>query len=223
MPPAQFGGGGDMQRIEQTALITGSTDGVGRRIAQRLGRSGATVLIHGRDQARAESLLAEIRNAGGVGAFYPADFSSLSEVRALAATVQRDHDRLDILINNAGIGIGGGVRQLSRDGHELRLAVNYLSGFLLTRLLLPFLTASHPARIVHVASVGQQAIDLADVMLTHGYSGRRAYCQSKLAQIIFTFDLARELDGSGVTATCLHPATYMGDGARGWRRADEHR
>jgi NAD(P)-dependent dehydrogenase (short-subunit alcohol dehydrogenase family) len=112
---------------------------------------------------------------------------------------------------------------LSRDGHELRLAVNYLSGFLLTRLLLPFLTASHPARIVHVASVGQQAIDLADVMLTHGYSGRRAYCQSKLAQIMFTFDLARELDGSGVTATCLHPATYMGDGARGWRRADEHR
>ncbi len=98
---------------------------------------------------------------------------------------------------------------MSRDGYELRFAVNYLAGFLLTRRLLPLLKAGGPARIVNVSSVGQQPIDFSDVMLTRGYSGVRAYCQSKLAQIMFTFDLAEELAGSGVTANCLHPATYM--------------
>jgi NAD(P)-dependent dehydrogenase (short-subunit alcohol dehydrogenase family) len=216
-----------MELKEKTVLITGSTDGVGRRVAERLGRSGATLLVHGRDQARAEILLSEIRRLGGAGTFYPADFSSLVEVRAFAASVQRDHGHLDILINNAGIGVGGSIRQVSRDGHELRFAVNYLSGFLLTRLLLPLLKTSRAARIVNVASVGQQPIDFADVMLTRGYSGRRAYCQSKLAQIMFTFDLARELDGSGVTANSLHPATYMdtamvrGDGISPMSTVDE--
>lgn len=193
------------------ALITGSTDGVGRRVAERLGDMGATVLVHGRDRARAERLLAEIRQAGGVAAFYPADFSSLSEIRTLAEAVRHDHGRLDILVNNAGIGVGkhSSGRETSRDGHELRFAVNYLSGFALTRLLLPLLKASSPSRIVNVASVGQQPIDFGDVMLTRGYSGTRAYCQSKLAQVMFTLDLAQELEGSGVTANCLHPATYM--------------
>jgi NAD(P)-dependent dehydrogenase (short-subunit alcohol dehydrogenase family) len=198
-----------MKRKTGTVLITGSTDGVGRRVAERLARADATILVHGRDAARAESLVGEIRKAGGVGMFYPGDFSSLSKVRALAEAVRRDHDRLDILVNNAGIGVGGPDRQVSEDGQELRFAVNYLSGFLLTRLLLPLLKASRPARIVNVASVGQQPIDFADVMLARGYSGRRAYCQSKLAQIMFTLDLAHELEGSGVTTTCLHPATYM--------------
>src|SRR5216684_5525992 len=160
----------------KTVLITGSTDGVGRRVAERLAQVGTTVLIHGRDHARAERLLAEIRNAGGTGAFYPADLSSLSEVRSLAEALRRDHGRLDILINNAGIGVGrrGSGRQASQDGHELRFAVNYLSGFLLTRLLLPLLKATGTARIINVSSVGQQPIDFADVMLTHGYSGTRA-------------------------------------------------
>ncbi|MBB3214201.1 NAD(P)-dependent dehydrogenase (short-subunit alcohol dehydrogenase family) [Herbaspirillum sp. Sphag1AN] len=196
---------------EKTILITGSTDGVGRRVAQRLAKSGATLLIHGRNRARAEGLLTEIRNSGGSGTFYPADFSSLSQVRALAEAIRRDHDHLDVLINNAGIGVGvpGSSREVSRDGYELRFAVNYLSGFLLTRLLLPILQQSHSARIVNVASIGQQSIDFADIMLTNGYSGARAYCQSKLAQIMFSFDLARELDGSGIPANSLHPATYM--------------
>jgi NAD(P)-dependent dehydrogenase (short-subunit alcohol dehydrogenase family) len=125
--------------------------------------------------------------------------------------VQQATRRLDLLINNAGIGSGGsqGTRQTSADGYELRFAVNYLSGFLLTHLLLPLVRTSTPARIVNVSSLGQQAIDFADVMLTHGYSGSRAYCQSKLAQIMFTIDLARELYGSGVTVNALHPATYM--------------
>jgi NAD(P)-dependent dehydrogenase (short-subunit alcohol dehydrogenase family) len=195
----------------KTVLITGSTDGVGRRVAARLARSGATVLVHGRDQARADKLIAEVEHSGGKATFYRSDFSSLSEVHLLAEQVQRDHARLDILLNNAGIGAGqrASRRQTSRDGHEMRFAVNYLSGFLLTRLLLPLLKASGSARIVNVASAGQQPIDFDDVMLTKNYSGTRAYCQSKLAQIMFTFDLANELEGSSVTATCLHPASYM--------------
>src|SRR5215475_11775067 len=197
---------------DKTVLVTGSTDGVGRLVARRLADQGARVLIHGRNRARGEQLLKEIRAAKrGSAAFLPADFSSLAEVRRLAGAVHRECDRLDILINNAGIGSGGsaGKREVSQDGHELRFAVNYLAGFLLTRVLLPLLMLAKPARIVNVSSLGQHPIDFDDVMLTRGYSGSRAYAQSKLAQIMFTFDLAQELEASNVTANCLHPATYM--------------
>jgi NAD(P)-dependent dehydrogenase (short-subunit alcohol dehydrogenase family) len=133
------------------------------------------------------------------------DLASLSAVRALADQVP---DRLDVLVNNAGIGFAGG-RQQSDDGYELRFAVNYLAGFLLASLLRDRLAASAPARIVNVASAGQQAIDFDDVMLEQGYDGARAYRQSKLAQIMHAFDLAEELASSSVTATALHPATFM--------------
>jgi NAD(P)-dependent dehydrogenase (short-subunit alcohol dehydrogenase family) len=194
-----------------TILITGSTDGVGRRVAQRLAAPGTTLLIHGRNADRAGMLVDEVRKAGGAASFYIADLSSLSEVRRLAELIQRDHQRLDVLINNAGIGTsnGGRTRQVSTDGHELRFAVNYLSGFLLTHLLLPLLKGSAPSRIVNVSSLGQQAIDFDDVMLAHDYTGIRAYCQSKLAQILFTVDLAQQLEASAVSVNCLHPATYM--------------
>jgi len=200
-----------MDMSDKTILITGSTDGVGRRVAEKLAATGACVLVHGRNAARAENLVARIRDAGGKAAFHLADLSSLDEVRTLADTIERNHERLDILINNAGIGTGGSDagRKTSRDGYELRFAVNYLAGFLLTRRLLPLLRASGPARIVNVSSAGQQPIDFSDIMLTRGYSGVRAYCQSKLAQIVFTFDLAEELMGTGITVNCLHPATYM--------------
>ena len=195
----------------KTALVTGSTDGVGRLVAERLGKAGARVLVHGRDRERGERVAADIRAGGGAAEFLMADLSSLAEVLRLADAVARTTGRLDILINNAGIGSGGpgGRRQVSADGHELRFAVNYLAGFLLTHLLLPLIKDSAPARIVNVSSLGQQAIDFDDVMLTRGYSGGRAYCQSKLAQIMFTIDLAKVLDGTGVTVTALHPATYM--------------
>jgi NAD(P)-dependent dehydrogenase (short-subunit alcohol dehydrogenase family) len=192
-----------------TVLVTGSTDGVGRLVARRLGNAGARVVVHGRDADRGAQVVADIERAGGAATFLRADLASLAEVRDLAAAVRHTTDRLDILINNAGIGTAGGVRQESADGFELRFAVNYLAGFLLTSLLLPLLRAGEPARIVNVSSAGQQAIDFADVMLTRGYSGARAYCQSKLAQVMFTFDLAEKLAGTSVTATCLHPATYM--------------
>ena len=191
----------------KTALVTGSTDGVGRLVARRLGEAGARVLVHGRDAERGERVVADIENAGSAANFFKADLASLAEVRRLAVMVGNTADRLDILINNAGIGTAGGMRQESADGFELRFAVNYLAGFLLTSLLLPMLQESAPARVVNVSSAGQQAIDFADVMLTRGYSGARAYCQSKLAQIMFTFDLAENLAGTGVSATCLHPAT----------------
>ena len=201
-----------MNLEDKTVLVTGSTDGVGRLVARRLADEGARVLIHGRDRLRGEQLLDQIRAAErGSAAFLPTDFSSLAEVRRLAGVVRQNCDRLDILINNAGIGSGSsaGNRQTSEDGHELRFAVNYLSGFLLTRLLLPLMMLGKPARIVNVSSLGQHPIDFDDVMLIHGYSGSRAYAQSKLAQIMFTFDLAGELDPATVTANCLHPATYM--------------
>src|SRR5262249_13229320 len=155
---------------------------------------------------RAEGLLAQMRAKGNAkGRFYLADFASLAEVRKLAHVIAQDHPRLHVLVNNAGIGSAGrqGRRETSRDGYELRFAVNYLAGFLLTGLLLPLLKASAPARIVNVASLGQQALDFEDVMLTRFYDGGRAYSQSKLAQIMFTLDLARELKGSGVSVTCL--------------------
>jgi NAD(P)-dependent dehydrogenase (short-subunit alcohol dehydrogenase family) len=195
----------------KTALITGSTDGVGRVVGKRLGEAGVRILVHGRDRERGERLVAEIEQGGGAAEFLAADLSALAQVRRLAEAVRQRTDRLDILINNAGIGTGGpgAPRQTSADGHELRFAVNYLAGFLLTRLLLPLIKQSAPARIVNVASAGQQPIDFADVMLTRGYSGTRAYCQSKLAQIMFTVDLASELQGTGVTVNALHPATYM--------------
>lgn len=194
----------------RTALVTGATDGVGRVVAGALARDGWRVLVHGRDRQRGEALVREIGQAGNA-TFLPADLASLAEVRRLAGDVLKATDRLDLLINNAGIGTAGNApgRQTSADGHELRFAVNYLAGFLLTYLLLPLLKASAPARIVNVASAGQQAIDFSDVMLTRRYSGVTAYCQSKLAQIMFTVDLADELKGSGVIANALHPSTYM--------------
>jgi NAD(P)-dependent dehydrogenase (short-subunit alcohol dehydrogenase family) len=195
----------------KTALVTGSTDGVGRVVAERLAAGGWRVFVHGRDRGRGESLVANIKADGGDAEFLPADLSAMAEVRRLADAVRQATPRLQLLINNAGLGSGVSrtVRQTSADGHELLFAVNYLAGFLLTHLLLPLLRNSAPARIVNVASLGQQAIDFGDVMLAHGYSGSRAYCQSKLAQILFTIDLADELAGSGVSVNALHPATYM--------------
>jgi NAD(P)-dependent dehydrogenase (short-subunit alcohol dehydrogenase family) len=196
----------------KTILVTGSTDGVGRVVAQKLANSGAHIVVHGRNQDRGERLVDSIQTAQRVAAtFYRADFAALAEVRRLADEIHQNFSRIDVLINNAGIGSGGrdAPRQMSIDGYELRFAVNYLSGFLLTRLLLPLLIKSRPARIINIASLGQHPIDFNDLMLTHGYSGSRAYAQSKLAQIMFTFDLAQELEVSNVTANCLHPATYM--------------
>lgn len=195
-----------------SALVTGATDGLGRALAEQLAARGGGVIVHGRDPERTERAVAEIKAATGNQNVRPAlaELSVLAEVRGLAEQVA-DLD-LDLLVSNAGIGgdvPGGGQRQVSADGYELRFAVNYLAGYLLTRLLLPTLRKATAARIVQVSSAGQAPIDFDDVMLERSYSPRQAYCQSKLAQIMFTFDLAAELVGTGVTANALHPATFM--------------
>jgi NAD(P)-dependent dehydrogenase (short-subunit alcohol dehydrogenase family) len=198
---------------QQTILITGATDGLGRHLAEHLAHSGARLLLHGRDAGRGAEALRAIRAATGNERleFVQADFASLAEVREMAAKLASKLERLDTLVNNAGVGSGrrGAPRALSRDGIELRFAVNYLAPFVLTRALLDLLQRSAPARIVNVASAGQQALDFDDLMLERGYSGWRAYCQSKLAQILFTFDLAEALRGTGVTVNCLHPSSLM--------------
>jgi NAD(P)-dependent dehydrogenase (short-subunit alcohol dehydrogenase family) len=199
---------------EQVVLVTGATDGLGKAVATELAERGATLLLHGRDETRladtAERIRAETQNDRLHT--YRADFSSLDEVGGMAGLIVRDQDRIDVLVNNAGIGTtlpGDGERLESRDGHELRFAVNYLAHFLLTRRLLSMIVSSAPARIVNVSSAGQAPIDFDDVMLERAYDGVQAYCQSKLAQVMLTFDLAEELRDQRVIVNCLHPATYM--------------
>jgi NAD(P)-dependent dehydrogenase (short-subunit alcohol dehydrogenase family) len=195
-------------------LITGATDGLGRGVAERLAGEGAAVHLHGRDSDRLAHTAEAIRESTGNERLttHLADLSSLEQVRSLADDVVASTDELHVLINNAGIGSGKPdltTRQESADGYELRFAVNYLATFVLTRRLLPLLERSAPARIVNVASLGQAPIDFDDPQIEHGYSGSRAYAQSKLAQITFGFELADRLDGRDVTVNSLHPATYM--------------
>jgi NAD(P)-dependent dehydrogenase (short-subunit alcohol dehydrogenase family) len=193
-----------------TALVTGSTDGLGREVALRLAALGATVIVHGRNRERGEETVRAIREAGGDAVFYRADLASLAEVRELAATIEANHESLGLLINNAGIWTdGSNERRTSPDGHELVFAVNYLAPYVLSRKLLPLLRKEAPARIVNVSSVAQQPIDFDDPMLSRAYSASRAYAQSKLAIVMLTLDLAAELPPAEITANALHPATLM--------------
>jgi NAD(P)-dependent dehydrogenase (short-subunit alcohol dehydrogenase family) len=201
--------------IEDTiALVTGATDGLGRTVARELAARGATVLVHGRDPRRLADTVDALRAETANERIEPqlADFAELAQVAALADAVERSVPALHLLINNAGIGSGlpdGRGRQESRDGHELRFAVNYLAPFLLTERLLDLLLRSAPARIVNVASLGQYPIDFDDPMLTRAYDGSRAYSQTKLAQIIHTADLAARLPADELTVNSLHPGTFM--------------
>ena len=195
--------------VDATILVTGATDGLGKRVARELAGMGATVLLHGRSPERLGATLEELRRETGsekLGS-YVADLSSLGEVRGMAERVLSEHDRLDVLVNNAGI--ISRERENSEDGHELTFAVNHLSHFLLTGLLLPLLRESAPSRIVNVASAGQSPIDFGDPMLEKGYDAMGAYTRSKLAQVLFTFELAGRLRDSGVTVNALHPASLM--------------
>jgi NAD(P)-dependent dehydrogenase (short-subunit alcohol dehydrogenase family) len=199
---------------QQTILVTGATDGLGRALAAKLASAGATVLVHGRDQTRGRETVQEISDRTGNRNVHwlRADLASLEEVQGLADQVIAEFGEVHGLVNNAGIGTtlpGDGHRMESQDGYELRFAVNYLAGYVLTKKLLALLKRSAPSRIVNVSSAGQAPIDFGDVMLERHYDGVQAYCQSKLAQVMFTFDLAQELDPAAVTANCLHPGTYM--------------
>lgn len=201
----------DSQRI---VLVTGSTGGLGREVARALAALGDHVIIHGRDSGRGEALATEINDAGpGSARFYRADFGSLDEVRMLASEITRDYSRLDVIVNNAGIAlIKSPARRLSEDGYELHFQVNYLSGFLLTDLLLPLLEKSPAPRIVNVSSGAADPLDFDNLMLENDYSPWRAYGQSKLAQVMYTIELSDRLSSKNVIVNALHPATFMDTG-----------
>ena len=191
----------------KTVLITGGTGGIGRAAAIGLASLGARVAITGRDRGRADAAAGEIARASGNPAIdvFVADLSSQAEVRRMAGEVRAAYPRLDVLLNN----VGGfwAHRHVTADGLEHTFALNHLAPFLLTNLLLDRLIASAPARVVTVSSgaQGMGAIDFDDLMGEPTYSGQRAYNQSKLANVMFTYELARRLEGTGVTATALHP------------------
>ncbi|MFH9610912.1 SDR family NAD(P)-dependent oxidoreductase [Streptomyces sp. NPDC017448] len=189
-----------------TILITGASDGLGRALAEDLAADGHRLLLHGRNPQR----LAQVAAVTG-GETFTADLSSLAATKQLAADIRARHRGLDVLVNNAGVGFEGGstLRETSADGYELRLAVNYLAPVLLTRELLPLLREGTAARVVNVASVGQQLLDFDDPQHEQHFTQADAYCRSKLALISHTVDLAEELAASGITANAVHPATFM--------------
>jgi NAD(P)-dependent dehydrogenase (short-subunit alcohol dehydrogenase family) len=190
------------------ALITGSTSGLGREVALRLADAGAHVIVHGRNPDRGAEVVQEIEERGGTARFYQADFAEMDAVRELGKAVLRDYERLDLLVNNAGIS-GPAEHTLTADGFELAFQVNYLSHFLLTDMLMPLLEAGAPARIINVASGAQQPIDFDDPQIEQNYSSGRSYGQSKLAQITYTKALAERLDGKNIETFSLHPETFM--------------
>ena len=199
---------------QRTIFITGATDGLGQALAHKLASDGATLILHGRDPGKLDRTADDIRDTHRAQRPHTvlADLADLAQVQRLATDVREATDRLDVFVSNAGIGGGrpdGRTRRTSVDGHELRFAVNYLAGFLLTLELLPLLRRSAPARIVNVASIGQHPLDFEDLMIERDYSGTRAYGQSKLAQIMSGFELATRIPTDQVTVNSLHPATYM--------------
>lgn len=203
---------------QRIVLVTGSTGGLGREVALALGRSGDHVIIHGRNVARGTEV-AETINADGPGTarFYRADLADYDRIRSLVAAVKADYGHIDVLVNNAGVAfIGDDTRYTSDDGYELHFQINYLAHWLLTDQLLPLVRAAaergHDARIVHVSSLSRAPLDFDDLMLEEGYSTMRAYGQSKLAQVMHTMELARELEGTGIRVNALHPATVMDTG-----------
>jgi NAD(P)-dependent dehydrogenase (short-subunit alcohol dehydrogenase family) len=192
---------------DHAVLLTGATSGLGRWLAPRLAAAGLTVLVHGRDPRKVDALVTAL---GGTCEGFGADLASLADVDRLAARVAGRKD-LTILVNNAGVGFGapGGRREVSVDGYELRWAVDLLAPVHLTRKLLPTLKANAPSRIVNVGSAGQVSIDFDDLQMERRYDGVDAYRRAKLGLAAWTFDLAEELDGTGVTVNVLHPATFM--------------
>jgi NAD(P)-dependent dehydrogenase (short-subunit alcohol dehydrogenase family) len=192
----------------KTVLVTGASSGIGLEAAADLAVEGATVVIVARNSSKGEPALAEIRKRSRSNAvsLLLCDFSSQASVRAFAASFRAAHTRLDVLVNNAGTISQN--RVVTTDGFELTFAVNHLAPFLLTTLLLDLVERSAPSRIVNVASEAHRHddMDFANLQFEHGgYSLRKAYNRSKLANVLFTNELARRLDGKGVTANSVHP------------------
>lgn len=193
---------------DKICMVTGATSGIGEATARALAQMGATVIVVGRDPERGAAALERIRSATGSMAveLMLADLSSQAQIRQLAQEFKRKYSRLDVLVNNAGALFT--TRQQSADGIEMNFALNHLNYFLLTNLLLDTLKASAPARIVNVGALAHQfarRVDFDDLQGQRKYFGWGAYGQSKLCNLLFTYELARRLDGTGVTVNALHP------------------
>jgi len=198
----------------KTIVITGSTDGIGKLAALQLAKQNAHmrtahIIVHGRNPEKVRSVVDELKAKAGHQKIdgVTADLSSLDDVRKLAGDVIEKFPAIDVLINNAGVGFAD--ERYSKDGYELRFAVNYLAPFLLTHLLLPALKKAAPSRIVNVSSAGQSPVNFDDIMLENDFSSTTAYTQSKLALIMFTIDLAEKLRDEHITVNSLHPGTYL--------------
>jgi NAD(P)-dependent dehydrogenase (short-subunit alcohol dehydrogenase family) len=195
---------------QRVILVTGSTGGLGKETALALARAGNHVIIHGRNLERAKQLLEQIEEDGrGSARFYKADFASLEETKNLAIAILADYERLDVLVNNAGVFVPDQQqRRVSGDGYELHFQVNYLAGYVLTNMLLPLLEASAPSRVVNVAS-GQRPLDFGNLMLEKEYDGREAYFRSKNAQIMMTFAMEPYLTSRNISTNALFPSGLM--------------
>ncbi|TKG93981.1 SDR family NAD(P)-dependent oxidoreductase [Puteibacter caeruleilacunae] len=194
----------------KTIMITGATDGLGKAVALDLAKEGHSLLLHGRNPKRGEALIKQIIDETGNTnlKYYNADFAELAQIKQLAQEVIANEERLDVLINNAGLGIEPSKR-ISEDGNEMLWQVNYLGTYIMTKLLKPLLKRSAPARIVQVASAGQSPLDFEDINQENNWSGMQAYCQSKLAQVMLAVELADEYLEDGITINALHPASMM--------------
>ncbi len=191
-------------------MVTGANSGIGKETSRALARMGASVVMVCRNKSKGEDALQEIsRDRANIGSLelMIADFASLDSVRKLAQEYKEKHDRLHVLVNNAGLILGH--RVVTVDGMEETFEVNYLSHFLLTLLLLDTLKASAPSRIVNVTSAAHYTghIDFDDLQEERKYGAMRSYCQSKLAQVLFTHELANRLKDSGVTVNAVHPGS----------------
>jgi NAD(P)-dependent dehydrogenase (short-subunit alcohol dehydrogenase family) len=191
---------------DKTILITGATEGIGKQTALELAEMGARVILHGRSKSKAKQVLQEIEQKTGNGQldFFIANLSSLHQIRTMGAEIRRKYNKLDVLINNAGVAMN--KLELSEDGYEMTFAVNYLAAFALTLLLLDLLTQSESSRIINVSSMVHSSFLNSDNLAEpRHFDGWEAYCQSKLCNILFTYELAEKLRNQGVTVNCLHP------------------
>jgi NAD(P)-dependent dehydrogenase (short-subunit alcohol dehydrogenase family) len=209
-PAAAIAGDARPEPGQRVVFVTGSTGGLGREVALALAAAGDHVILHGRNEERAKAVLEAIESDGnGSARFYRADLASLADTRQLAESILADYDRLDVLVNNAGVFLPDQAERIvTDDGYELHFQVNYLSGYLLADLLMPLLEASAPARIINVAS-GQRPIDFDDLQIENGYTGMDAYFRSKNAQIMMAFAMADDLAGRGITINAMHPSSLM--------------
>jgi NAD(P)-dependent dehydrogenase (short-subunit alcohol dehydrogenase family) len=190
----------------KTVLITGSTDGIGKQTALEMAQLDASLILHGRDPVKGQRVMQEIKEASHNDRLdiFTANLASLKQVRKLSDEIHGKYDRLEVLINNAGVALGS--YEVSEDGFEMTFAVNHLAGFLLTMLLQDIIKTGAPSRIINVSSmVHSSTLAIENLNQTKPYDGWHAYCQSKLCNILFTYELARRLEGSGVTVNCLHP------------------